>query len=102
MKKIVQGLRVRKRSLLSGLCFLTLVYAAVQFYIQDDYSPLQLLSSVENEASRLLRFISQPHIHCNDSLATGNSSRWLICLDAEKGVPSLRSDDRRSIVYSVG
>ncbi|GFO34686.1 methyltransferase-like protein 24 [Plakobranchus ocellatus] len=93
---------MRKRSLLTGLCFLTLLYAGVQFYIQDDYSPLQLLSSVENEASRLLKFISQPHLHCNDSLATGNTSRWLICLDFELGVPSLKSEDQKSVVYSIG
>ncbi|RUS72321.1 hypothetical protein EGW08_019913 [Elysia chlorotica] len=102
MMNIFQGLRMRKRSVLSGLCFLSLLYAGVQFYIQDDYSPLQLLSSVENEASRLLRFISQPHVHCNDSLATGNSSKWLICVDAEIGIPFLQSDDQKLIVYSVG
>ncbi|XP_005106348.1 uncharacterized protein LOC101854600 [Aplysia californica] len=98
------SMKKRKRSFLSVLCCVMIVYAGVQFmYLNDDYSPLQLLSSVENEATRLMRFMGQVHLQCNVSLPTNNASTWVLCLDQDVGL-HLWSDEtyKDGIVYSIG
>ncbi|KAH9509362.1 hypothetical protein Btru_046845 [Bulinus truncatus] len=106
LNKIVRStLKKRKRSLLSAFCCMIFIYAGIQLiYLHNDYSPLQLLSSVENEASRLLRFMGQTQVQCNNSLPTNNVSMWMLCQEAEYGITFSDSDKESYVplIYSLG
>lgn len=93
-------LKKRKRCLFTAICSGLLVCVGIQhFFFHEEYSPLQLLPSVENEASRLLSFMSQIQMQCNISVATSNASMWMLCPETEM---SFSSEGKSLIVYSVG
>ena len=97
-------LKKRKKSLLSGLCLITVMYAGFHFiYLRDEYSPLRLLSNIESEASRLIKFMGQVQLQCNSSIATNNASTWMLCLDDEIGLSKWNDEDYKDgVVYSIG
>lgn len=92
----------RKRGLFSVFLCMIIIYGGFQIvHFGDDYSPLQLLSSVESEATRLLRFMTQLQVHCNNSVATNNESQWMLCNEPTLGLVSDLTSTK-GIVYSVG
>uniref|UniRef100_A0A2C9LBP9 Uncharacterized protein n=1 Tax=Biomphalaria glabrata TaxID=6526 RepID=A0A2C9LBP9_BIOGL len=104
-KVVRYSLKKRKGSLLWVLGSAIFIYAGIQLiYLHNDYSPLQLLSSVENEASRLLRFMGQIQVQCNNSLPTNNASMWMLCQESEFGIKFSDNEKETSVplIYSIG
>lgn len=55
-------------------------------HYQEEYSPLQELSSAESEAQRLLKFLTSYHYQCNSTLHSTNISDWAICIEQDIGI----------------
>ncbi|KAK6181765.1 hypothetical protein SNE40_009554 [Patella caerulea] len=95
------SLNRRKKTAISTLCLGVLVYIVVQVtYFQQEFSPLKVLASAESEAHRLLKFITHYHYQCDNSLYTGNSSAWRICVDTTIGINA--DSNITKLSYSLG
>ncbi|XP_076463467.1 uncharacterized protein LOC143295732 [Babylonia areolata] len=77
----------RKKVVITGLLICFVLYGAIQVkHYQEEYSPLQELSSAESEAQRLLKFMTSYHYQCNATLHSTNISDWAICVEQDIGI----------------
>lgn len=91
----------RKKLVITLLCVGSLCYAAVQIMrYHENFSPLQTMSSAENEAQRLLKFITSYHYQCNATLHSSNYSDWAICTEPDVGIST--ESTKIKTAYSVG
>ncbi|KAK7506857.1 hypothetical protein BaRGS_00001708 [Batillaria attramentaria] len=91
----------RKKTVLTLLCLCSVLYVAVQvMHYQEEFHPLQALSTAEQEAQRLLKFMTSYHYQCNNTLHSSNYSDWSICIEADTGVNVESSVPK--IAYSIG
>lgn len=91
----------RKKTLLTLLCLCCFLYGAVQImHYQEEFHPLQALSTAEQEAQRLLKFITSYHYQCNNTLHSSNYSDWSVCVEPEMGINTESSVPKTA--YSIG
>ena len=91
----------RKKTVLMVLLLCTVLYGAVQImHYQEEYSPLQVLATAENEAQRLLKFLTSYHYQCNSSLHSTNISDWALCTEQDIGINP--DPNVPKLAYSIG
>ena len=91
----------RKKTVLTALLLCSVLYAVVQImHYQEEYSPLQVLATAENEAQRLLKFLTSYHYQCNATLHSSNVSDWALCVEQDIGINPDPSVPKTA--YSIG
>jgi hypothetical protein len=91
----------RKKTIITVLLLSMLLYGGVQvLHYQEEYSPLQVLSSAESEAQRLLRFMMSYHYQCNSTIHSSNTSDWALCVEDSVGISPDTSVNK--LAYSIG
>lgn len=91
----------RKKTVLTVLLLCTALYGVVQImHYQEEYSPLQVLATAENEAQRLLKFLTSYHYQCNTTLHSTNISDWALCIEQDVGINP--DPNVAKIAYSIG
>lgn len=69
-------------------------------HYQEEFHPLEALSTAESEAQRLLKFMTLYHYQCNITLHSSNYSDWSICVEPDIGM-NIDSPVPK-IAYSIG